>query len=201
MSESVVERNRQQQVEWYGEPLSERLGRLLERLDLPQAGLSYLLGLPAPALSQLMSGNRARIGDEAVFSRLRAIEDLLGDPDFERMPSARVDELLATIRSGSGEPRATASDPGDADAGPLDRRAPDADAEPVPAAPPVPQQLPGDPVGTIQALLREVASAAELEAAAATLDQRFPELAEFLRVYGTGRAGDARAHLARTLGS
>lgn len=48
-------------------------------------------------------------------------------------------------------------------------------------------------------VLRSAASAAELAEAAALLDERFPELAEVLRVYGTGRAEQAVLHYERVV--
>jgi hypothetical protein len=55
------------------------------------------------------------------------------------------------------------------------------------------------PARLVQALLREVASAAEIEAAAALIGDRFPDLAELLRVYGNGRTSEAEAHYARII--
>jgi len=46
----------------------------------------------------------------------------------------------------------------------------------------------------MQAVLRSVASASEVERAADTLAPAHPQLAEFLRVYGAGRTGEAIAH-------
>lgn len=48
-------------------------------------------------------------------------------------------------------------------------------------------------------VLRSAASAEELGEAAALLEQRFPELAEILRVYGTGRTDQALAHYERVV--
>jgi hypothetical protein len=46
----------------------------------------------------------------------------------------------------------------------------------------------------IQGLLRAVADAGELHDAAAAIEEQHPEVAELLRVYGTGRTQDAIAH-------
>jgi len=56
----AVTRNVERQIEWYGEPLGDRFGRLLARLSLSQAQLAGVLGLSAPMLSQLMSGQRSK---------------------------------------------------------------------------------------------------------------------------------------------
>ena len=52
-------------------------------------------------------------------------------------------------------------------------------------------------VADVQQVLRSAASAEELGEAAALLDERFPGLAEVLRVYGTGRNEQALAHYER----
>ncbi|PWV85158.1 hypothetical protein SAMN05421630_101157 [Prauserella marina] len=174
MAESVVDRNRKQQIEWYGEPLGDRLGRLIDRLDVSQAGLAGILGISAPMLSQLMSGNRAKISNPAVFSRLLSVEALATDAGFDDLPAREIKERLAAIQ-----------------------------AEPMTSTTSIrvlaPETAHSDPVGGIQALLREIASAAEIEHAASILDADYPELAELLRVYGAGRASEAREHFARTL--
>lgn len=169
----MVERNRRQQTEWYGEPLGDRLGRLRDRLGLSQAALADVLGLSAPMLSQLMSGHRAKISNPAVLSRLLTVENMVADPDFDELPAREVRERLEAVR-----------------------------AEPVTSSTSVrvARRNRQDAIGVIQALLREVASAAEIEDAAARLEATHPELATFLRVYGAGRSGEAREHLTRVLG-
>jgi transcriptional regulator with XRE-family HTH domain len=51
----------------------------------------------------------------------------------------------------------------------------------------------------VQQVLRSAASAEELTEAAALLDERFPDLAEVLRVYGTGRNEEALTHYERVV--
>lgn len=48
-------------------------------------------------------------------------------------------------------------------------------------------------------VVRSAASAAQLIEAAALLRERFPELAEVLRIYGTGRTDEAVAHYERVV--
>jgi hypothetical protein len=174
-TDEVVVRNRRQQTEWYGEPLGERVRRLIERLDVSQTAFADILGLSAPMLSQLMSGHRAKISNPAVLSRLMAVEALVTGPDFDLLPAREVRDRLDAIRQ-------------DAMATPSTTRIP---VTPAPA--------PSDPVLVIQALLRAAASATEIESAAALLDAGFPELAAILRTYGNGRTAEARQHLARSL--
>ncbi|MDL4819642.1 helix-turn-helix domain-containing protein [Actinomadura opuntiae] len=197
-AETVV-RNRALQAEWYGEPLGERVRRLLDRLGLSQSGLAGVLGLSAPMLSQLMSGQRAKISNPAVLHRLLAVEELAADPGFEAMAAAEVEERLREI--GAESPATTAGlraatsgrvPVGGPSAGPPGEARRPADGAPVP---------PEAAARLVQALLREVASAAEIEAAAALIGDRFPELADLLRVYGTGRTSEAAAHYARIAGN
>lgn len=176
-TDEVVARNRRQQTEWYGEPLGERVRRLIDKLDVSQTAFADILGLSAPMLSQLMSGHRAKISNPAVLSRLMAVEALVTGPEFDLLPAREVRDRLDAIRQ-------------DAMATPSTTR--------IPVAPPQPQ-APSDPVLVIQALLRSAASATEIESAAALLDADFPELATILRTYGNGRTAEARQHLTRSL--
>jgi transcriptional regulator with XRE-family HTH domain len=64
------------QTEMYGEPLAQRFGRLLAAYRISQARLAGALGLSPPMLSQLMSGQRAKISNPAVFGRLVRLEEL-----------------------------------------------------------------------------------------------------------------------------
>jgi transcriptional regulator with XRE-family HTH domain len=179
-ADDPVDRNRARQAEWYGEPLGDRLGRLRHTLGLSQAVLADILGLSAPMLSQLMSGQRAKIGNPAVFGRLVAVEAIASDPYRATWSS---DELRARLESVRVQPATTSSV----------LRTPLAHPEHRPDPGPRP-----DPVAVVQALLRSVASAGEIEGAARLLDAAYPELAHLLRVYGNGRTAEARAHFAGT---
>ncbi|WP_026405321.1 helix-turn-helix domain-containing protein [Actinomadura rifamycini] len=205
-AEDTVVRNRALQVEWYGEPLGERVRRLLDRLGLSQSGLAGVLGLSAPMLSQLMSGQRAKISNPAVLHRLLAVEELAADPGFADLPAARVKDRLAEIRAESAPTTSGLRVPAGARASAgASASASPAQAEPAQAEPAPDGRASGGRTRAeagardVQALLREVASAGEIEAAAALLADRYPDLAEALRVYGTGRTSEAEAHFARTV--
>jgi len=61
----------------------------------------------------------------------------------------------------------------------------------------LPDLVPPSPAAlarAVQGLLRSVASAKELLDAAAMIQKKHPDLAEFLRTYGTGRTSDVVAH-------
>ena len=73
-SVSRAEEARELQRGWYGEPLGELFRRLIADLGLNQSRLAAVLGLSAPMLSQLMSGQRAKIGNPDVAQRLQALQ-------------------------------------------------------------------------------------------------------------------------------
>ncbi|MGW7686423.1 helix-turn-helix domain-containing protein [Kribbella sp. NPDC054772] len=174
----LYDRNLKLQLEWYGEPLGERFRRLLDLLNLSQAQFAGLLGLSAPMLSQLMSGQRAKISNPAVLSRLLQLEATVNDPGWSRLPPAEQARRLDEIR---GAQRSTLT----------------VDHGTGPAAAPA---VAPDPVAAIQSLLRDIASASDLQGASELLDADYPELAEALRVLGAGRTQDARAYYARITG-
>lgn len=188
VAEDTIARNRALQTEWYGEPLGDRVRPLLGRLGMSQSGLAGVLGLSAPMLSQLMSGQRAKISNPAVLHRLMAVEELVAGPGFGALSAAGVQARLEEI---GAESAATTTGMRGAVSG----RVPVGPAGPEGAA----ERGAAEAVRLVQALLREVASAAEIEAAAGLIADRSPDLAEVLRVYGTGRTGEAEEHFARTV--
>jgi transcriptional regulator with XRE-family HTH domain len=102
----VLRRNRELQRRFYGEPLGDRLRRLLAALGVSQTVLADTLGLSPPMLSQLMSGRRVKIGTPAVWGRLVMLEERVagGHTAGDR---AAVVALLAEVRA--AEPRAEVS--------------------------------------------------------------------------------------------
>jgi transcriptional regulator with XRE-family HTH domain len=171
-------RNLELQQQWYGEPLGDRFRRLLDRLGQSQSQLAGLLGLSAPMLSQLMSGQRAKISNPAVLSRLLQLEAMVAEPGWDATPRAEQERRIEAVRA--AKQTTLTLDPA---------------REAVPEPPPT-----TDPVTIIQSLLRDLASAAELEDAANLLAPRHPDLAEALRILGAGRTQDARAYYARITG-
>ncbi|SFE24601.1 hypothetical protein SAMN05216251_102250 [Actinacidiphila alni] len=174
-SASRAEEARELQRGWYGEPLGDLFRRLLGDLGLNQAKLAAVLGLSAPMLSQLMSGQRAKIGNPAVVQRLQALQELAGQVAEGRTgaieAAARMDEIRELAGSSVLGGTTTHSASGEL------------------PAPPARQVVRG-----IQTVLRSVASADEIEGAARSLAPAHPHLAEFLRVYGAGRTSEAVAH-------
>jgi transcriptional regulator with XRE-family HTH domain len=92
----AVRRNRELQRRFYGEPLGDRLRRVLGALDVSQAVLAATLGVSSPMLSQLMSGRRVKIGTPAL-GRLLLLEQRVASGGTGSGPAA-VARLLEEVR-------------------------------------------------------------------------------------------------------
>jgi transcriptional regulator with XRE-family HTH domain len=147
----TVARNVALQREWYGEPLGDRVRRLVVAFDVSQAQLADVLGLSPPMLSQLMSGRRAKIGNPAVLARMVMLERRVLTPDVASGDPAAIRAALEEVR----ESRPTLS---------RDTMRIEEHGDEV--------LVPG---------LRKVAGPAELAAAADLLQEGFPLLAGLLR--------------------
>ncbi|GAA3106458.1 transcriptional regulator with XRE-family HTH domain [Kribbella aluminosa] len=200
--------NLKQQVELYGEPLGEVVRRVTAALGLTQGGLAQVIGLSAPMLSQLVSAQRVKIGNPAVVSRLRAVSELADVTVADGLLPGRVAIELATIRSTRGAYTSATTNhhlrhPDSGSAGAPTTGAPTPFTSPAglpvetsaaawQAAPP---DLPARAVvRELQDLFRSVASADEIQRAAAAAAAESPAVAELLLAYGTGRTADALAH-------
>jgi predicted transcriptional regulator len=171
--QEATTRARELQRSWYGEPLGALFRRLIDNLGLNQARLAAVLGLSAPMLSQLMSGQRAKIGNPAVVQRVQALQELAGQVADGSVSAAEAAGRMEEIKKTSGgSVLSTTSQSTSSTGAPTVRRV----------------------VREIQSLLRSIASAGDIMEAADTLAATQPELAEFLRVYGAGRTADAVAH-------
>lgn len=164
----VIARNRDRQAQLYGEPLGILLGRVAEQLGLTQARLASILGLSAPMLSQLMSGQRIKIGNPIAVQRLQAVAGLAADLAAGRVAAVEIEARLAEIGAQSAGLTSGAITSS--------------------------RLNPAAGVRTIQGILRAVAGADDLLSVAAELESRYPDLAQFLRVYGAGRTADALRH-------
>lgn len=171
--QEATARARELQRSWYGEPLGALFRRLIDDLGLNQARLAAILGLSAPMLSQLMSGQRAKIGNPAVVQRVQALQELAGQVADGSVSAVEAADRMEEIKKSQGGSVLTASGQSPAGSGaPTVRRV----------------------VREIQSLLRSVAAAGDIIDAADSLAPAHPELAEFLRVYGAGRTAEAVAH-------
>jgi len=148
----IVQRNLTLQRAWYGEPLGDRVRRLVRAFNVSQANLAEVLGISAPMLSQVMSGRRAKIGNPAVLARLLMLERKVLIPDVAAGKPAALQQALLDVREsnptvGRDVLRIDVS--------------PDANAA--------------------IAALRNILSAEDLCAAADLVDEEFPELSDLLR--------------------
>lgn len=185
-----TEHNLQQQRELYGEPLGELMRRIAGTLGLTQARLAEAIGLSAPMLSQLMSGQRVKIGNPAVVSRLHSLDLLVSRVNEEGLPEPQIAVELAEIRGSTGAfTRSSPAErpPAGTSTGPSSSMP--AASNPHPDARTVVREL--------QDLFREVASAGEVQRAAGLIAAESPGLAELLLTYGAGRTDDAVAHYLR----
>ncbi|WP_410537607.1 helix-turn-helix domain-containing protein [Streptomyces sp. KL2] len=172
--QEATARARELQSQWYGEPLGTLFRRLIDDLGLNQARLATVLGLSAPMLSQLMSGQRAKIGNPAVVQRVQALQELAAEVSKGTVTAAEATQRMDEIRRTAGGnvlASSTHVTPSGGQATTVKRV-----------------------VREIQALLRSVADAADIIDASDSLAESHPELAEFLRVYGAGKTADAVRH-------
>lgn len=150
----VVVRNVARQREWYGEPLGDRVRRLVVAYDVSQARLAEVLGLSPPMLSQLMSGRRAKIGNPAVLARMVMLERGVLTPGVASGDRAAIRAALEQVR----------------------------DSRPTLARETLPVTDETDATdATVVPALRRLAAAEELTAAAGLLQDGFPLLAALLR--------------------
>lgn len=150
--QKVVQRNLAQQREWYGEPLGDRVRRLVVAFDVSQAHLAEVLGISPPMLSQLMSGRRAKIGNPAVLARMVMLERQVLTPDVAAGDPAAIKRALEEVR--------------------LSRPTVSRGSIPV---------IENSPRDAILPALRRVANRDELVGAADLLGTRYPALATLLR--------------------
>ncbi|WP_407551429.1 DNA-binding protein [Streptomyces sp. Pv4-95] len=171
--QEATARARELQRSWYGEPLGALFRRLIDDLGLNQARLASVLGLSAPMLSQLMSGQRAKIGNPAVVQRVQALQELAGQVSDGSASAAEATDRMEEIKKTAGGSVLNNTAQATSSTGATTVRR---------------------VVREIQSLLRSVSDAGDIIDAANTLAPTHPELAEFLRVYGAGRTADAVAH-------
>ncbi|KAA2258605.1 helix-turn-helix transcriptional regulator [Solihabitans fulvus] len=94
----IVQRNIALQREWYGEPLGDRVRRLVVAFNVSQAQLADVLGISAPMLSQVMSGRRAKIGNPSVLARMIMLERKVLTPDVATGAPEALQRALDDVR-------------------------------------------------------------------------------------------------------
>lgn len=167
MDEQTVRRNREQQALWYGEAVGDTVRRVLTALDLTQGQLAAVIGLSAPMLSQLASGQRVKIANPAVLGRLQALTALAENSGTAELSRTEIARRVEEVRALDASTVLTSG-----------------------------SLVAGRGAEAAQAVLRAVASSTEISRAADLLDGECPAIAEVLRVYGLADAPVARAHWA-----
>lgn len=153
----IVQRNIALQREWYGQPLGDRLRRLVVAFDVSQAYLAEVLGISAPMLSQVMSGRRAKIGNPVVLARLIMLERKVLDPEVAGGSKAAIRAALEDVKT----------------------------ARPTVSMDNVPVGVRFDDQAALTAL-RDLAEDENLVEAADRIADEFPAVAELLRRAGRG---------------
>lgn len=150
-----VQRNIALQREWYGEPLGDRVRRLVVAFNVSQAFLAEVLGISAPMLSQVMSGRRAKIGNPVVLARMIMLERKCLIPEVAAGHKEALSAALEDVR----------------------------DSRPTVGRDSIPVGAVADDQGVLAAL-RDIAEDEDLTEAAKRLDEDFPALADLLRRAG-----------------
>ncbi|MEV6211493.1 helix-turn-helix transcriptional regulator [Kitasatospora sp. NPDC051914] len=183
MDETAVVRNQELQRQWYGAPLGELCRDLCASFAITQSALAEILGISPAMLSLVMRGQRARIANPDAAARFATVLQLAQDVRSGAVPAERAATRLDEIRS---------------------RTTPGQDSFGAQVGSSVPPPIGGSDesserwfVRSLRDLLTSAASAAEILAAADTLEPQHPALAEILRTCGAGRTDEAVALLRR----
>ena len=108
------------QVDIYGLSWADRLGRLMATYRLSQAKLAAVIGLSPPMVSQLISGQRVKISNPAVYGRVVRLEELAQSPAVVGGTVTDIERVLADVTA-SAPMLTTVSVPARGMPGPEDR--------------------------------------------------------------------------------
>jgi transcriptional regulator with XRE-family HTH domain len=169
MDDGVLGANRTEQVRLYGSTIADVVADLTAALNVSQNRLAQIIGISAPMLSQLATGHRVKVGNPVVLQKIMRLQSRL--PELADGSLAAEDALAALGDDVALLTRGTGTAPARVEVGP---RA-------------------GGPA--LQSVFRAVASARDWEAVAEQVEADYPEIATVLRVYGSGTATEANAHL------
>ena len=90
-----------QQLQMYGENWADRFGRLLRGYRISQSRLAGVIGLSAPMLSQLISGQRVKISNPAVYGRVVRLEEQLADQAVQSGDPRELARVLDDVAASS----------------------------------------------------------------------------------------------------
>ncbi len=99
------------QEELYGESWATRFARIRAAYGLSQGKLAQTLGLSAPMVSQLASGQRVKISNPAVLARIVALEEHLTDAGVVSGDSAHLARVLEEVSGTAPLLRTTVASP------------------------------------------------------------------------------------------
>lgn len=102
MSDLDAQRSHQQsvnaqQLAIYGESWADRFGRLLAGFGVSQSRLAAVIGLSAPMMSQLITGQRVKISNPAVYGRIVRLEEMLSTPAVRQGDRDQVAQMMAEV--------------------------------------------------------------------------------------------------------
>ena len=86
-----------QQLAMYGESWADRFGRLLAGFGVSQSRLAAVIGLSAPMMSQLITGQRVKISNPAVYGRIVRLEEMLSTPAVRHGDREQLARLLSEV--------------------------------------------------------------------------------------------------------
>jgi len=86
-----------QQLAMYGESWSDRFGRLLAGFGVSQSRLAAVIGLSAPMMSQLITGQRVKISNPAVYGRIVRLEEMLSTLAVRNGDREQIARLLSEV--------------------------------------------------------------------------------------------------------
>lgn len=89
------------QRELYGETWEVRLTRLRETYRVSQGRLAAVVGLSAPMVSQLVSGQRVKITNPVVYARIVRLEERACDPGVASGEAAVLARVLDEVAAAS----------------------------------------------------------------------------------------------------
>ncbi len=170
----MSEKQAARQAQLYGAPLAQVIDQITGRLGLTQGRVAQILGLSAPMMSHLVSARRVKMGNPVAHARLIRLRQLADEVAAGGIPASDVPGELETIAADTDTWAGTTTTHLTGDNAAIARR--------------------------VQELFRHVADAADWLEVAATVEERHPEIARLLRVYGAGRTGSAEEYWAETLG-
>ncbi len=100
------------QVDLYGATWASRFQALRSAYGLSQRSLAATVGLSAPMVSQLVSGQRVKISNPSVLARIVRLEECLSDPEVIAGDQGAIAAVLESVASSTPVLRTTSTPTG-----------------------------------------------------------------------------------------